>query len=232
MITNLQLIKYAIKALGCPYWYGTFGQISTKTLYNNKKKQYPNEYTWTCPDSQLNRHVFDCVGLIKGAIWSDADFDKKPKYKRSEDVSANGMYMACAKRGDISAMPEVRGLLVFCSGHVGIYIGNGEVIEARGHYYGVVKTKLKDRPFRNYGYCPFIEYVTKEEKPKPKTKYFKRCKETETSIVDALISISENHLFTYRKKIAATNGIKNYHGSYQQNVDMLNLLKAGKLKKP
>lgn len=236
MITNLQLVEYVKKALGCPYWYGTFGQYSTKALYNAKKKQYPNEYTWQCPDSQLGVHVFDCVGLIKGSMWSDADFNKKPVYKRSEDVSANGMYVACTtlgeKHGDIANIPEVPGVLVFCTGHVGVYIGDGYVIEARGHYWGVIKSELKDRPFRYYAYCPYIKYVTTPEKTKQKSKYFRHCKETETSIVDALISIGENHLFGYRKKIAAANGIKNYHGSYQQNVDMLNMLKAGKLKKP
>ena len=43
-------------------------------------------------------------------------------------------------------------------GHVGIYVGNGEVIEARGHLYGVVKTKLKDRPWTDWGKLRWLEY--------------------------------------------------------------------------
>lgn len=43
-----------------------------------------------------------------------------------------------------------------------MYIGNGEVIEARGHAYGVVKTKLKDRAWTSWGELPDLEYV--EEK--------------------------------------------------------------------
>lgn len=51
------------------------------------------------------------------------------------------------------------------------------------------------------------------------------------SIVDALKSIGINSSYSYRKKLAQKNNILNYHGSYSQNVYMLNLLKEGKLKK-
>lgn len=51
------------------------------------------------------------------------------------------------------------------------------------------------------------------------------------SIVDALKSIGINSSYNYRKKLAIKNGIKNYNGSYFQNIKMLNLLKQGKLKK-
>ena len=51
------------------------------------------------------------------------------------------------------------------------------------------------------------------------------------SIVDALKSINIDSSYNYRKKLAKANNITNYHGSYSQNVKMLNLLKEGKLKK-
>ena len=51
------------------------------------------------------------------------------------------------------------------------------------------------------------------------------------SIVDALKSIGENSSYSYRKKLAENNGITSYHGSYSQNIKLLNLLKNGKLKK-
>ena len=49
------------------------------------------------------------------------------------------------------------------------------------------------------------------------------------SIVDALKQIGINSSYSYRKSLAQKNGIQNYHGSYSQNVKMLNLLKQGKL---
>lgn len=49
------------------------------------------------------------------------------------------MLSVCKEKGKIATMPDVPGVLVFMSGHVGVYIGGGEVIEARGHEYGVIK---------------------------------------------------------------------------------------------
>lgn len=48
-------------------------------------------------------------------------------------------------------------------GHVGVYIGNGQVVEARGHAYGVVQTALKGRGWTKWGKCKFIEYVEEEK---------------------------------------------------------------------
>lgn len=166
-ITAAKLVAYAKAQLGKPYWYGTFGNTSTKSLYSSKKKQYPQQYKWACPDNQLGIKVHDCVGLIKGAIWCNGEPEAKPTYSSSQDVSANGMYDKCEKKGSIDKMPDVPGVLVFMDHHVGVYIGNGEVVEAKGHAYGVVKTKLKGRGWKHYGYCPWIEYPKASEKVNP-----------------------------------------------------------------
>ena len=42
-------------------------------------------------------------------------------------------------------MPETPELAVWRSGHIGVYVGNGEVIEAMGTAYGVVHTHLAER---------------------------------------------------------------------------------------
>lgn len=156
--TNLGLVEYAKAQLGLPYWYGTFGNKATANLYTTKKKDYPKYYaSWNDFPTQYGKRVHDCVGLIKGYLWSTSA-TATPKHNGAQDLSANGMRAACAERGDISTMPDIPGVLVFMSGHVGVYIGNGEVIEARGHEYGVVKTKLEGRGWRWWGKCPFIEY--------------------------------------------------------------------------
>lgn len=64
-----------------------------------------------------------------------------------------------------------------------------------------------------------------------KEDYYKKYKGGSSSIVDALKAIGVNSSFDYRKKIAKANGIKNYSGTGTQNVEMLSLLKKGKLKK-
>jgi hypothetical protein len=40
-----------------------------------------------------------------------------------------------------------------------VYIGDGWVIESRGTKYGVVKTRLNERPWTHWLKCPFIQYI-------------------------------------------------------------------------
>ena len=150
------LIAYAKAQLGRPYWYGSFGQAASKALYEQKKKQYPKQYNWEY--SGENNKVHDCVGLIKGYLWSNAPEDSKPVYNAAQDKSANAMYTACKTKGEMATMPDVPGILVFFPGHVGVYIGNGQVIEARSRRYGVYQSKLADRPWKTWGYCPYVSY--------------------------------------------------------------------------
>ena len=154
------LIAYAKAQLGKPYWYGTFGQKANEELYTQKKKQYPKQYAWEY-DGETQK-VHDCVGLIKGYLWCDDPEGGAPAYDKTQDKSANAMYTACKTKGQMDTMPDVPGILVFFPGHVGVYIGNGEVIEARSRRYGVYKTKLSQRPWKTWGYCPYVVYETKK----------------------------------------------------------------------
>lgn len=52
------------------------------------------------------------------------------------------------------------------------------------------------------------------------------------SIVNALVAIGENSSYDNRKLIAAANGIADYSGTAAQNLQLLSLLKDGKLIKP
>lgn len=195
--TNVGLVAYCKAQLGKPYWYGCFGNISTKNLYSVKKKQYPDQYRWDCPDSQLNKRVHDCIGLIKGYLWSK-DTNSVPVYNGNQDVSANGMRSKCQTGGTINTMPDVPGILVFMNAHVGVYIGNGKVIEARGHNYGVVETELKKRGWTHWGYCPWITYIT-EEKPAAKPSAKKTVETIAKEVIDGKWGTGE----TRKKKLTA-----------------------------
>ena len=165
MKTNKGLVEYAKAQLGKPYWYGSFGQLGTKDFYEQKKRQYPSYYQWSYESKDATQKVHDCVGLIKGYIWCESPTSPKYTYNGAQDKSANGMYEACKIKGAIGSIPEVPGVLVFMDNHVGVYIGNGEVIEARGHSYGVVKTKLQGRGWTKWGQCPYISYDEMIVKP-------------------------------------------------------------------
>lgn len=155
--TNKGLSEYAVAQIGRPYWFGTFGQTANAALLSAKKKQYPDEYTATDYKSQYGERVHDCIGLIKGYLWSDTP-TAAPVYNRKQDVGADRM-KELSNVKPINTLPELPGVLVFASGHVGVYIGNGYIVEAYNHSRGVIKSKLADRNFTFWGKCPWIEYA-------------------------------------------------------------------------
>lgn len=162
------LVSYAKAQLGRPYWYGCFGQGASSGLYYAKKKQYPRYYTADDFKNQYGNKVHDCIGLIKGYLWCDGVDDKHPDYEANgcPDINEEQMYKNASVKGNIKTMPKTKGILVFKPNHVGVYIGDGYVIEARGHDYGVVKTKLEDRGWEKWCECPYILYQNEEKKNK------------------------------------------------------------------
>jgi len=164
--TNLSLIGHAIARLGTGYVYGTYGTMLTEALLTAKLKQYPlkiSQYLSFIRANWLGMPVQDCVGLIKGHYWTDDDGKIVYKLDGLPDVSANGLFNSASEKGLIATMPEIKGLIVWKNGHVGIYIGNGEVIEAHGTKSGVIKTRLtktvNETGWTRWFKCPFIDYV-------------------------------------------------------------------------
>lgn len=176
--TNSGLIAYAKAQLGKPYWWGTFGQIASGSLYASKKKQYPSYYTAGDFASQYGRRVHDCIGLIKGYLWSESP-SSVPKYNASQDKSASMMYLASTVRGVIGTFDYVPGRLIYKGStprsinHVGIYIGGGRLIEAKGHAYGVVEGEFKPSEWTFWGQCPYITADTKADTGKAETQEYK-----------------------------------------------------------
>lgn len=59
--------------------------------------------------------------------------------------------------------------------------------------------------------------------------YYPACGRGFVSIISALNSIGVNSSFDYRKKIAQKNNVRDYTGTVQQNKQLLEKLKAGRL---
>ena len=108
----------------------------------------------------LGKRTADCVGLIKGYGWYDAESGEiKVGSNGMADVTANGMFEAAEIKGTIDTIPDVPGLAVWHEGHIGIYIGNGEVIEAMNTRRGVTRTRLAGREWTHWLQIPYISYV-------------------------------------------------------------------------
>ena len=93
--------------------------------------------------------------------------DGKAVYDKNTDVNTTGLYNRSTVKGLISAIPEVLGLIVYKQGHVGIYEGNGNVIEAKGFAHGVIRSKLTDTPWTHWIACPFLSYAGYEALLRP-----------------------------------------------------------------
>ena len=153
--TTSGLYAYAYAQLAKPYWWGTFGQTSDATLLSARRAQYPDNYDTSVVggeafEDQYGQRVHDCVGLVKGYRWSDTP-TSAPVYNASQDVNVQGLYSQCTRirgtidRSDLSGIPVGAVLFYGSMEHCGVYAGSGNIIEARGHAYGVVQTTLTVR---------------------------------------------------------------------------------------
>ena len=167
---NLGLVQWAIQAheAGWGYIYGTYGNVLTENLLQDRAAVFGSEvtdYMDFIRQNWLGKRTADCVGLIKGYGWYDAESGEiKVGSNGMMDVGANAMFSNATVKGTVDTIPEVPGLAVWVDGHIGIYIGNGEVIEAMNTLRGVTRTKLAGREWTHWLQIPYISYVEEKEK--------------------------------------------------------------------
>ena len=158
------LVTYAVHAWesGWGYVWGTYGNVLTESLLAYKVSQYPDgvgNHENFIRAHWLGGRTTDCVGLIKGYSWlSPETMTIDYGTHGMPDIGANQMYYTARESGPISTMPDIPGLAVWHEGHIGVYIGGGQVIEAMGTKYGVVKTELAKRNWTHWLKVPYISY--------------------------------------------------------------------------
>jgi hypothetical protein len=169
-----------IAAIRTTYMWGMFGGPVTEARITEKVKQYPKNYS-AAKQARLrgmigkNVYAFDCIGLIKGVLWG-WNADPNPlghggaKYASNgvPDIDANVAINRCK---DVSAdfSKIVPGSAVWLPGHIGVYIGDGKVIEATPSWQDGVQITaclniapiagLNGRKWVKHGKLPWIDYV-------------------------------------------------------------------------
>lgn len=152
---------------GWGYVYGTYGTVLSESMLTAKMEQYPDEVATKeqfIRETWLGKRTADCVGLIKGYGWFNTVSQETVIGSNGmQDLSANGMYDAATVKGEISTIPETPGLAVWKDGHIGIYIGDGNVIEAYNTERGVIRSVLADGGWTHWLEVPSITYEEQEE---------------------------------------------------------------------
>lgn len=165
---NLDLVKWAVHAQEnrWGYVYGTYGDVFNETLLTSKLSQYPDEvgsYEEFIRQNWLGKRTADCVGLIKGYSWYDTETAQiQIGANGMPDISANAMFENASEKGLIDTIPEIPGLAVWHEGHIGIYIGNGEVIQAANTNDGVIRTPIGQSGWTHWLKIPYISYKESE----------------------------------------------------------------------
>lgn len=159
------------------YVMGCFGA----PMNQNNKNRYKKNHYYNCnPERQRmidncsnDSFGFDCVNLIKGILWGwNGNIDKVYggavfKSNGVPDYAANEFFNLCC--GISSNFKGIKpGCIVWMQGHVGVYVGNGEVIECTPSFKNCVQvTKIINcggsktgnwRIWSKWGFCPFIDY--------------------------------------------------------------------------
>jgi hypothetical protein len=152
-----RLVAFAQKALDEHWGYVLSGQGETYTIelaeeWARTRSTYGTRKYFTQDCARwFGRHVTDCSGLIVAAIRT-----VNPLYK---DRVADTFRSQFVESGKIKTIPEIPGLAVWRPGHIGVYIGGGYAIEARGYKYGVVLTEVKKRTWTRWGKLRDIKYL-------------------------------------------------------------------------
>ncbi len=148
------------------YIWGTAGKLWTQQDQNNSSRDMTVKYgaRW------IGHYVADCSGLFRWAF----------KQLGSDIHHGSNLIFDCdcTKTGTLSngmnaGQPLAPGTAVFTGtkgdhGHIGLYAGDGKVIEAKGTQAGVVESNVTDKKWTWWGLLKNVEYG---DMPKPDPDY-------------------------------------------------------------
>ena len=157
--------------IGCPYIYGATGQACTPQYRRARMDQYPeyadmirrncprlmNDQIKTCGGCKwaevgVGRLAYDCAQLTRRAM-------EQVGIALVSGANSQWLKTAFVAKGQIADMPRNLFCLVYREDsdgrkhHTGNYTGDGWVVHAKGHDYGVVRERLDaiDKPLTHYG---------------------------------------------------------------------------------
>ena len=163
------LVEWAKQAYAKKWGYvwGTYGEVLAESMLNGKVSQYPDEVGSKADFIKthwLGRRTADCIGLIKGYGWLNTQTGTiEYGTNGMPDIGADTMFNNATEKGTIDTLPEIPGLALWHSGHIGIYIGDGKVIHAANTQAGVIISDVSGSGFTHWLKIPYIDYEEQTE---------------------------------------------------------------------
>lgn len=165
------------------YMYGCYGFQVTDATIKAKSTQGGSVGAWYTTSriatlrKVANQHPptwgFDCVNLYKGLLWGWTGDEGKEKggavYASNgvPDTNANGMFDRCTGKSSDFSKIEV-GEAVWISGHFGLYVGDGLVVECTPKWKNGVQITAclnigsvkgyDGRKWTKHGKLPYVSY--------------------------------------------------------------------------
>ena len=166
---------YVMGCFGAPMTAANKKRYTENHIYNMKAAR-----TKMINAATADTFGFDCVNLIKGILWGWNGNAKKTyggatyAPKKVPDTNADGMIKLCS---DVSTdfSDIIPGEAVWTNGHIGVYIGDGLVVEATPAWKNRVqitacntpKSGYNTRKWKKHGKLPYLDYDTNEAPKKP-----------------------------------------------------------------
>lgn len=162
-----KFIQYLKDQVGCIYVWGAQGETHIseswiREMETSEKNAERAISLWQQRKNRANLAAYDCSGLIVKYLLDEGII--------KSDMSSRGLYRACTEITDKSQLQPCdfvfrhNGSSIY---HVGVYVGDGMVIESKGRDDGVVMRKL-NAGGSGYWNCfgrfePLVAALEKEE---------------------------------------------------------------------
>lgn len=164
---------YVMGCFGAPLTGGNVSRYCTNHSYNKDPKR--TAMIKAAANQSPPVFGFDCVNLIKGILWGWSGNPSKnyggAAYKANgvPDIGADTMITKCTEVSTTGWANMAVGEAVWCSGHIGIYIGDGLAVECTPKWENKVqitavgnigpKAGYNTRRWTKHGKMPWVDYT-------------------------------------------------------------------------
>ena len=135
--------EWALAQVGCGYVWGATGQVLTRQELDKLIARHGANVKMPTAEKWIGKKVFDCAGLVSQAVRINL------RLSMVSGASSQWKGNYWDKKGTVDTLPKDRVVILYREAptanpmqHTGIYLGNGQVVDARGTSSGVLLSDI------------------------------------------------------------------------------------------